>query len=334
MGRRVCPSTRSFTPRPPWVNIVGHDAVPRAPRSSRSPRRSPFRGLAVPDAPPAHDRRRVRRRRDSSAEEAVASRRGSRSMLARPARSRRRRRDSRSPRPRDRHRRRPRARQPRLSDAVERHARRARRERRAMGRRPCDGLVDAAAPARDRPREHAGDDRRDRASSASSRRSGCRTDGSRRSSSRCVVGEVVLVNSVKQLLDRVRPTFNPIAETLGPSFPSGHSATAAALYAAVALVLARRRSARGRGRCSRGVRSAIAVGVACSRVHARRPLALGRRRRPRLRLGLVLALRDRFRRPVPHLRRAGREGGTSAVAEHAARRRPARPGASTATQTS
>ena len=75
----------------------------------------------------------------------------------------------------------------------------------------------------------------------------------------------MLVNTVKQLLDRVRPTFNPIAETLGPSFPSGHSATAAALYAAVALVLARRRSPRTRALLAGGA-VAIAVGVACSRV--------------------------------------------------------------------
>ena len=80
-----------------------------------------------------------------------------------------------------------------------------------------------------------------------------------------VVGEVVLVNTVKELLHRVRPTFNPIAETLGPSFPSGHSATAAALYAAVALVLARRRSPRTRALLA-GCAVAIAVGVACSRV--------------------------------------------------------------------
>jgi hypothetical protein len=33
-----------------------------------------------------------------------------------------------------------------------------------------------------------------------------------------VVGEIVLVNTIKGILDRVRPTFNPIAETLGPSF--------------------------------------------------------------------------------------------------------------------
>ena len=80
-----------------------------------------------------------------------------------------------------------------------------------------------------------------------------------------VLGEVVLVNTVKHLLDRVRPTFNPIAETLGPSFPSGHSATAAALYAGVALVLARRRSPRTRALLAAGA-AAMAAGIACSRV--------------------------------------------------------------------
>ena len=80
-----------------------------------------------------------------------------------------------------------------------------------------------------------------------------------------VVGEVVIVNTVKHLLHRVRPTFNPIAAHLGPSFPSGHSATAAALYAAVALVLARRRSPRTRAMLA-GAAAAIAVAVAISRV--------------------------------------------------------------------
>jgi membrane-associated phospholipid phosphatase len=80
-----------------------------------------------------------------------------------------------------------------------------------------------------------------------------------------VLGEVILVNSIKQLLDRVRPTFNPIAETLGPSFPSGHSATAAALYASVALVLVRGRSPRVRALLAGGA-AALAAGVACSRV--------------------------------------------------------------------
>ena len=80
-----------------------------------------------------------------------------------------------------------------------------------------------------------------------------------------VVGEVLLVNVVKDLLDRVRPSFNPVAATLGPSFPSGHSATAAALYASVALVLARRRSPRVRALLAGGA-AGIAVAVASSRV--------------------------------------------------------------------
>ena len=80
-----------------------------------------------------------------------------------------------------------------------------------------------------------------------------------------LLGEVVLVNTIKEVLDRVRPTFNPIAETLGPSFPSGHSATAAAFYAAVALVLARRRSPRARALLA-GAAVAVAIGVAASRV--------------------------------------------------------------------
>jgi membrane-associated phospholipid phosphatase len=80
-----------------------------------------------------------------------------------------------------------------------------------------------------------------------------------------VVGDVVLVNTIKGILNRVRPTFDPIAETLGPSFPSGHSALAAAFYAAAALVLARRRSPRARALLA-GVAVAIAVAVACSRV--------------------------------------------------------------------
>ena len=80
-----------------------------------------------------------------------------------------------------------------------------------------------------------------------------------------VVGEILLVTTIKQALDRVRPSFNPAAATLGPSFPSGHSATAAALYAAVALVLARRRAPRTRALIA-GAAAAVAVAVACSRV--------------------------------------------------------------------
>jgi undecaprenyl-diphosphatase len=80
-----------------------------------------------------------------------------------------------------------------------------------------------------------------------------------------MVGDVLLVNTIKGILDRVRPTFDPIAERLGPSFPSGHSAAAAAFYAAAALVLARRRSQRTRALLA-GAAVSIAVAVACSRV--------------------------------------------------------------------
>lgn len=80
-----------------------------------------------------------------------------------------------------------------------------------------------------------------------------------------MVGDVLLVNTIKGILDRVRPTFDPIAERLGPSFPSGHSAAAAAFYGAAALVLARRRSPRARALLAGGAVT-IAVAVACSRV--------------------------------------------------------------------
>jgi undecaprenyl-diphosphatase len=80
-----------------------------------------------------------------------------------------------------------------------------------------------------------------------------------------VIGEILVVNTVKELLDRVRPEFNPITETLGPSFPSGHSGIAAAFYAGAALVLARRRPALTRALLAGGA-VAIAAAVACSRV--------------------------------------------------------------------
>ena len=122
-----------------------------------------------------------------------------------------------------------------------------------------------------------------------------------------VAGEIVLVNTIKEILDRVRPEFNPIAETLGPSFPSGHSGLAAAFYAAAALALARKRSPQdasaARGRCGRD-RSRRRVQPRAPR----RPLDVGRHRGARLRLGLVRHLRDRLRRALPRPRCAGRAG--------------------------
>ena len=80
-----------------------------------------------------------------------------------------------------------------------------------------------------------------------------------------LVGQWLLTNGIKELLDRVRPTLNPIAETLGPSFPSGHTTTAAAMWAAAALVLARGVNRHGRALLAGGA-VGIAVAVACSRV--------------------------------------------------------------------
>ncbi len=78
-------------------------------------------------------------------------------------------------------------------------------------------------------------------------------------------GEELLTATVKQLSDRVRPTFNPAAATLGPSFPSGHSATAAAFYAAAALLLGRWRGRQARAVLA-GLAAGIAVAVASTRV--------------------------------------------------------------------
>jgi membrane-associated phospholipid phosphatase len=70
-------------------------------------------------------------------------------------------------------------------------------------------------------------------------------------------GEETLMLTVKGLVDRLRPTFNPIAATLGPSFPSGHSSTAAAFYATAALLLGR-----GRARPVRALLTGFAIGIA------------------------------------------------------------------------
>ncbi|MEP6892418.1 MAG: phosphatase PAP2 family protein [Gaiellaceae bacterium] len=80
-----------------------------------------------------------------------------------------------------------------------------------------------------------------------------------------LVGEGLLTVAVKDLAHRVRPTFNPLAATLGPSFPSGHSATAAAFYAAAALLIGRRKGPAARSLLA-GLAAGIAVAVAASRV--------------------------------------------------------------------
>jgi membrane-associated phospholipid phosphatase len=80
-----------------------------------------------------------------------------------------------------------------------------------------------------------------------------------------VAGNGMITTTVKELADRARPTLNPIAHTLGPSFPSGHSSWSAALFAATALLAIRGRSRRARtlivGTCA-----AAAVSIAATRV--------------------------------------------------------------------
>lgn len=80
-----------------------------------------------------------------------------------------------------------------------------------------------------------------------------------------VAGNGILTTAIKHLADRVRPALNPIAETLGPSFPSGHSSWSAAFFAAAALLLSRSRG-RGARAAIAGVAAGLAVTVAGSRV--------------------------------------------------------------------
>src|SRR6185369_15789601 len=78
-------------------------------------------------------------------------------------------------------------------------------------------------------------------------------------------GMELISTGVKDLVARTRPTLVAEAAHLGPSFPSGHSATAAAFYAAAALVLGRRLGPRGR-RLLAAAAVGVAVAVAGSRV--------------------------------------------------------------------
>jgi membrane-associated phospholipid phosphatase len=80
-----------------------------------------------------------------------------------------------------------------------------------------------------------------------------------------VLGNNVLTTTVKELTDRVRPDLNPLAASLGPSFPSGHSSAAACFYAAAAFLIGRRCRPRVRPWLAVAA-TTTAVGVACSRV--------------------------------------------------------------------
>jgi undecaprenyl-diphosphatase len=80
-----------------------------------------------------------------------------------------------------------------------------------------------------------------------------------------ILGDKLLTETIKQLVDRARPTIEAVAATLGPSFPSGHTSTAAASWAAFALVAGRWWGRRAWPALA-GVAVGIAVAVALSRV--------------------------------------------------------------------
>ena len=80
-----------------------------------------------------------------------------------------------------------------------------------------------------------------------------------------VVGQNLIANGVKLLVQRERPPVPHLADAGGFSFPSGHSAAAAATYAAVVLVLGRGRPWRVKALLAAGA-AAVAAAVAASRV--------------------------------------------------------------------
>jgi hypothetical protein len=80
-----------------------------------------------------------------------------------------------------------------------------------------------------------------------------------------VVGQNLIANTVKALVQRERPPVPHLAASSGFSFPSGHTAAAAATWAAVALVLGRGRPFRSKAWLAAGA-AAITGAVAASRV--------------------------------------------------------------------
>ena len=80
-----------------------------------------------------------------------------------------------------------------------------------------------------------------------------------------VASQLIITNVIKVVVGRERPDVARLVSASGFSFPSGHSAASAALYAALALVAGRRRSRRTRAILA-GAAGGIAVAVATSRV--------------------------------------------------------------------
>jgi undecaprenyl-diphosphatase len=80
-----------------------------------------------------------------------------------------------------------------------------------------------------------------------------------------VIGQVVLTNLTKYIVNRPRPHIAQLTGFSGSSFPSGHAATAAATIAAAAFLFGRGRSVRIKAVVA-GVAVGLAVAVATTRV--------------------------------------------------------------------
>jgi len=80
-----------------------------------------------------------------------------------------------------------------------------------------------------------------------------------------LLGQLLISNTIKEVIDRARPALRPRAEFTGTSFPSGHTTAATATYLAVALVLAIGSSPKVRAALA-GAALAIGVAVGCTRV--------------------------------------------------------------------
>lgn len=78
------------------------------------------------------------------------------------------------------------------------------------------------------------------------------------------LSQTVVNNGLKWIIDRERPGISQLAPWAGSSFPSGHSAAAAATYAGVALVLGLAASPRVRAALA-GAAIALAVAIAATR---------------------------------------------------------------------
>jgi undecaprenyl-diphosphatase len=80
-----------------------------------------------------------------------------------------------------------------------------------------------------------------------------------------VGGQFLIANVIKALVDRTRPDIDRLTGFSGPSFPSGHATTAAACFAALALVAGLGRTGRVRSVLA-GLAVGLAVMIATSRV--------------------------------------------------------------------